>query len=450
MDSADVQSQPVAVPRRHKRIILCLDGTWNSGFEEIQRRDGNKVMKPTNTLKICRAVKPFDEKTETTQVTYYDLGIGALAEYPGTANRLLHVIDRTLGGAWGAGFEGNVEDALNFLAYNYEIGDEVYVFGFSRGAAQARAVTQFLDWNAGLPEKGDAYYLPRLFRLYVTTRARTGASEELIAANNAKREKEGRELIMPFRPIRVRYLGVWDTVMALGSRLDAVGEHTSVFGRTFYAGSAPARCVEQARQALAVDERRYDFRPEIWKESLPGQKMEQRWFAGVHANVGGSYGDDGLANVALHWIADGARAADLCIDDVFLGKYRPWVKHSLHESYTRFYSILDWFRQCSGEGVRSLLGHPQAANMTLDPSVIERMQTDAAELAVNGDGTAATAYRPRNVIELLAALGPNLAGYLHGLGISDPLPPDVTAKINQLTGHGRQLHAPADGARAHS
>jgi uncharacterized protein (DUF2235 family) len=141
MASSDEQSQHQVPPRREKRLILCLDGTWNSGFEEIQRRDGHKVMKPTNPLKICRAVKPFDAETGTAQITYYDLGVGALAEYPGAANRLLQRLDRTLGGAWGAGFEGNVEDALNFVAYNYESDDEVYVFGFSRGAAEARAVT---------------------------------------------------------------------------------------------------------------------------------------------------------------------------------------------------------------------------------------------------------------------------------------------------------------------
>ncbi|HET8773911.1 MAG TPA: DUF2235 domain-containing protein [Thermoanaerobaculia bacterium] len=431
MNSAGVQSSVAAAPRRQKRLILCLDGTWNSGFEEVQRRDGHTVMKPTNPLKICRAVKPFDEATGTAQVTYYDLGVGALAEYPGRANRLLQKLDRILGGAWGAGFEGNVEDALNFLAYNHEQGDDVYVFGFSRGAAQARAVTQFLDWNGGLPEKSDAYYLPRLFRLYVTTQAREGASQELIAENNEKRRQEGRPLIQPFRPVRVRYLGVWDTVMALGSRLDATGEHTSVTGRTFYAGTAPARCVEHARQALAIDEKRFDFRPEIWKDPGASQSMEQRWFAGVHSNVGGSYGDDGLANVALHWIADGAKAADLCIDDDFLGKYRPWVKHSLHESQTRFYRILDWYRQSLGHGTRSLLGHPKEANLTLDRSVIERMQADPKDLSVNGDGTPATPYRPQNVIQLLAALGPDLPGYLNNLGIAGPLPPDVMAAINR-------------------
>lgn len=245
-------------------------------------------------------------------------------------------------------------------------------------------------------------------------------------------EKPPLAPLKPFHHVRVRYLGLWDTVMALGSRLDAIGEHTSVLGRTFYAGTTPARCVEHARQALAVDEKRYDFRPEIWQGCLDGQTMEQRWFAGVHTNVGGSYGNDGLANVALHWIAKGAEDAGLAIDETFLKKYRPWVRHSLHESDTRFYRILDWWRNCSGEGVRSLLGHPGQANMTVDRSVVRRMQADPKDLAENGDGTPATAYRPQNVIDWLATLGPDLDGYLSDNKITEPLPADVTSKINQL------------------
>jgi len=445
MTSSDVQSP---APRREKRLIICLDGTWNSAFEETERRGGDKVMKPTNALKIARAVKNFDDATGMAQVTYYDLGVGALAEYPGTANRLLQSFDRKLGGAWGAGFEGNVEDALNFLVHNYEPGDEVFLFGFSRGAAQARAITTFLDWNGGLPAKRDAYYLPRLFRLYVTSQAAPGGSEsffkakneEIVEENKTRAPEHQRSLLDPFRKVRVRYLGVWDTVAALGSRLDAVGETTSVSERTFHFTPIPSACVEHARQALALDERRFDFRPEIWKNRHPHQTMEQRWFCGVHTNVGGGYGYDGLANVPLHWMADGAIAEGLALDAGFLESYRPWVKHSLYDSYARFYSILDGVRHRSGEGVRSLLGYPPEASLTLDPSVIVRMQADPKELTENGDGTPATPYRPQNVIE-----------YLAGLPELPPLPADVMAKVEPLrTRGGTSAAPPPPGAQAQS
>ena len=87
----------------------------------------------------------------------------------------------------------------------------------------------------------------------------------------------------------------------------------------------PPAIVKAARQALAIDERRKVFAPEVWKgTSAPGQSLAQRWFAGVHTNVGGGYEHDGLANTALHWMADEARAAGLDLNAPFLNVYRPW------------------------------------------------------------------------------------------------------------------------------
>ena len=135
-----------------RRIVLCLDGTWNSAFAEAKRRDGKTVLKPSNPLKLARAVKQF-AADGTEQIVYYAIGVGSLSVYPGTANWLLHQVDRILGGAFGARFEANVEDAVHFLTLNYEPGDEVFVFGFSRGAGTARAVTRFLEWNRGEPSQ---------------------------------------------------------------------------------------------------------------------------------------------------------------------------------------------------------------------------------------------------------------------------------------------------------
>ena len=165
-----------------KRIVLCLDGTWNNPFDEEQRDDGSTVLRPSNTLKLARAVRPRAADGRD-QLVYYDIGVGSLADYPGIANRLLHRADRILGGESAAGFEGNVEDALSFLAMNFEPGDEVFIFGFSRGAATARAITRFLQWSGGVPEKIDVYFLPRLFRAYVVGRgepAKLGAEIDAI------------------------------------------------------------------------------------------------------------------------------------------------------------------------------------------------------------------------------------------------------------------------------
>ena len=420
-----------------KRLVLCLDGTWAGAYNEAKRRDGQTVLKPANPLKMCRAVVPFDERAARAQITYYHIGVGGLAEYPGLSNRLLQRADRILGGGWGAGFEENIEGALHFLVLNFEPNDDVFIFGFSRGAATARAVTRFLDWNHGLPAKEDAYYLPRLFRHFVTSRGAVGAWEEEMAAINAERQREKRPLppLKPFRRVEVKYLGVWDTVMALGSRFEATTASTSGPSRTFYAGTAPAACVEHARQALAIDEHRFDFRPEIWTQQMPHQTMEQRWFAGVHSNVGGGYLHDGLANIAFHWVLAGAAAQGLKVDADFVAHYGPYAKHNLYDSYSLLYATLELLRGRIGGGQRSLVNVPQAANAKLDRSVIERIQAAPSELGAADESHPTEPYRPENVLTFLAKQ-PDLGAYLEAIGVHDgekiPLPEDVKRRIAEF------------------
>src|SRR5262245_32932065 len=114
-----------------RRLVLCLDGTWNNAYTLKKRTDSHAVFKPSNVLKVARAIIPYDADNDRQQVVRYDTGVGSLARYPGIPNRLLSLTDRGLGGAWGAGFEENVEEALEFLALNHQPGDEVYIFGFS-------------------------------------------------------------------------------------------------------------------------------------------------------------------------------------------------------------------------------------------------------------------------------------------------------------------------------
>ena len=227
--------------------------------------------------------------------------------------------------------------------------------------------------------------------------------------------------------------------MALGSRFRATGQSTSDAGRTFHAGTAPAKCVETARHALAIDETRYDFRPEIWSENNP-VTHRQRWFIGVHSNVGGGYDRDGLANVAFHWVLEGARLAGLRIDDRYIGFYRAWPYHSLYQSASRMFRVMDAVRFRTGRGRRSLTACPA---VELDPSVIKRMQDPLEKIADNPDPKAIKElYRPQNVIELLASK-PDLTAYLESLGIDQPLPADVQKRIEELRAAGLPRRAPA-------
>ncbi|HVS12713.1 MAG TPA: DUF2235 domain-containing protein [Thermoanaerobaculia bacterium] len=428
-----------------RRWILCLDGTWNSAYVRRKRDDGHEVLKPSNVLKLGRSVRPVDAAGRP-QVVVYDPGVGTLSRHPGASNRLLSVADRALGGAFGAGFEANVEEALTFLVHNQLPGDEVLLFGFSRGAATARAVTRFLDWSGGLPVKADAYYLPRFFREYVLAHGQRTAEEVRSAIDAARAGGSGRRPLAPFQRVEVTFLGVWDTVMALGSRFRSAGERTSTPSRSFHVGARPAACVRHARQALAVDEARYDFRPEIWIDHHPDQTLEQRWFAGVHSNVGGGYVDDGLANVAFHWILEGAVAQGLEVDQAFANAYPRYPHDRLYRSESLLYRVLDGGRLRYGRGRRRLVGWPATAHLSLSPSVIHRLQADPDARKDDGQlrhPDLRTRYRPPNVLRYLAAQ-PDLDAFLQQLGFADgarALPDDVPARIAELrAGRSDALH----------
>jgi uncharacterized protein (DUF2235 family) len=400
-----------------RRIVLCLDGTWNHTYMSKRRDDGSSVVKPTNVLKLARAVLPVDGSNRD-QVVQYDIGVGSLAKYPGFFNRVLASTDKVLGGVRGAGFEDNLEAALGFLGLNHEPGDEVFVFGFSRGAATAQALTRFLDWSGGLPAKRDNYYLPQLFREYVVSHGRR-ASADVIEVINEKRAAETNSLgpLQPFRPVDVALLGVWDTVVALGGR------------KSFHVAPRPARCVRHVRQAIAVDEVRYDFRPEIWEGAQDGQTLQQRWFAGVHSNIGGGYVDDGLANLAFRWMVAEAEQLGLAVDRDFVGHYRGYAQDRLYRSESSFYNVADRLRRKRGRGRRALVDRPAQAALALDKSVLTRIQSRPDDPRFPD---LRKSYRPGNVLRFFAAQA-DLDAYLRALKPNDPtLPDDARATVRKL------------------
>lgn len=414
------------VSDRPRRLVLCLDGTWNNPYKESDRQDDpgdesdesrrkGPLLKPSNVLKLSRAVLPRAPDGRD-QVTYYHIGVGALGDYPGVRNRVLGAVDRYVGGVWGAGFESNVEAAARFLAHNYRPGDDVFVFGFSRGAAQARALTRFLAWLPGLPTKRDVYWLARYYRDYLASQGRADPADTRVSLDD--------ELM----PICVQLLGVWDTVMSLGSRLRAQ-ERTSTSKYGFHTGDRPAGCVKHVRQALALDEERFDFRPEIWRGHGDGQTLEQRWFAGVHSNIGGGYRRDGLANVALQWMVGEASALGLAADEHFSKAYKPYPEDRLYQSQTFLFSALDTVLLRRGRGVRHLDGFPPEAGFTLDPAVLRRMRSTPEQ----GHERLVT-YRPGNLIAYLASL-PDFNAGLAALGLApdeQELPLAVLSTIGSL------------------
>lgn len=387
-----------------RRFVICLDGTWKNPYEEKQRDDGSRVLKPANPLKIARAVTPYDPVSARTQIAFYVPGVGGQIKYPGLTNRVLRMVDKQVGGIWGAGFESTVESAAGFLANNFEAGDEVFVFGFSRGAAQAQALTRFLDWMGGIPTKADAYFLPMLFRRYLESGGKGKPSDVKTSSGDSP---VGRLV-----PAEVLFLGVFDTVLALGGRFRSPGAGSS--DRAFQVGERPPKSVRHVRHALAIDERRHDFLPSVWKGCEPGTTLEQRWFAGVHSNIGGGYVKDGLANVPLRWILKEAEQFGLAVDSDFLAAYNAFPQDHQNESRGLFFRLMDRIRR--RDGVRSLEGYPDGANLILDRAVVHRLLADPAKFD-RLDGP----YRPENVRRMLSKLD-DLDGYLGRVFDGQPVP----------------------------
>ncbi len=399
-----------------KRIVICLDGTWQNPYRMRQRDDGSRVLKPSNVLKLSRAVLPDGLDDHTPQITYYDAGIGAVVRYPGRANRALSLADRFLGGIWGAGFEANIEEAFRFLAHNHTPGDRVFIFGFSRGAAQARALTHFLDWLGGVPAKGDTYFGPLFFLHWVKTRG-LGRPEDVVTA-------DGRRPDHPMNPVTVDLLGVWDTVTALGSRLHNT-RGTSMSKWFFYVRPEPAACVSNARQALAIDEQRFDYQPEIWLGCAANQTLSQRWFAGSHTNIGGGYVEDGLANISFRWLVDEASELGLGFDGDYAKHFKAYPQARLYPSSSLLFSAFELLRLRFGGGKRSLMGYQPEAGLELHRSVIHRIRSATAE------HEQLDRYRPPNVLSYLAAQD-DLGVTLETIGLTEEqrhLPPDVLETI---------------------
>ena len=369
-----------------RRIIICLDGTWASPSNLVERGDGTEVHKPSNVLKTYRAVVTRGED-QVDQISYYDEGVGALSAQRGLRNKALSKLDSFLGGAWGAGFEQNIESAYSFIVGNALPDDEIFVFGFSRGAGQARSLCRFIDWMGGTLHKRDAYFIPDFFKHYIESEGAAGASQSFIEQLIGTGKKIDRPVAA-----RIRFLGVYDTVLALGSRLRADfdgKQDTAAPGLAFHVGDKPPTIVSVARQALASDERRTDFRPELWQGAHAGQSVEQRWFPGVHTSIGGGYADDGLANGALRWMIDAAKAEGLVVDEDFLRFYRPWFGDTRDESYKGFMKVRGWMRGLRGEtGDRDLRAYANVSGLDVHDSAFKLLEYDAL-------------YRPENLLDFM-------------------------------------------------
>ncbi|MGV0814557.1 DUF2235 domain-containing protein [Mycolicibacterium boenickei] len=277
-----------------KRLVVCCDGTWNT---PDQKTDGKPT--PTNVAKVAMALAPRDHRGRE-QRLYYHRGVGTTRT------------ERLLGGAFGAGLFRDVCDTYRFVVQNYEPDDELFFFGFSRGAFTARS-TAGLIRNSGVLRRENADQVDQAFALY---RDRKRSSHPRSVEATLFRKMYSHEP-------PVRFLGVWDTVGALGIPMSG-WRLVNLFNRRYeFHDTDLSSTVGEAYQALAIDEKRGPFVPAVWSQSDPPpppdkQRLEQVWFSGVHCDVGGGYADHRLSDIALCWMLEKARGAELAfVDNAF-------------------------------------------------------------------------------------------------------------------------------------
>ncbi|HET6501985.1 MAG TPA: DUF2235 domain-containing protein [Amycolatopsis sp.] len=288
-----------------KKIVVCCDGTWSTPDQKA----------PTNVTRMAKAVLPTDAAGQE-QRMFYHRGVGT------------NGWDRFLGGVFGYGLSQCVRDTYRYLVQNFTPGDELYFFGFSRGAYTARSTVGFIR-NCGILRPEFADRVDEAYALYRDRRDQTHPTQAQATRFRATHSHE----------TKIRFIGVWDTVGALGIPLRGIGL-VNLFNRRFrFHDTALSRSVESAFQALAIDERRGPFRPAVWRKHplADGQRVEQMWFAGVHSDVGGGYPERQLAAITMAWMVERAREAGLALDPQ-ADEADPFGE--LHDSMTFPYGLL--------------------------------------------------------------------------------------------------------------
>jgi uncharacterized protein (DUF2235 family) len=356
-------------------IVICCDGTWNSADQEKKKVvvKGKEVEElcVTNVLKIaCRLCKT--KKDGSLQI-YYDQGVG-------TGN----LADRVGGGAFGDGLESNINDSYRFLIANYQPGDSIFLFGFSRGAYTARSIAGMIR-RCGILRRDAVRQYPEAKAMY-----RSGI--QAVDPNAVKfRSEFAIEADTP-----IQCVGVWDTVGALGIPLRAFGSANQK--RFQFLDTGLSRVVKFAFHALAIDEHRHPFLPTLWEtQPNPDQTVQQVWFAGAHSDVGGGYPEQGLSDIALDWMMDSAKTAGLEIDADVRAKLptRPDYKQKVHNSKSALYVF---------SGADRPVGGTKFGTEYFHKSIVERWR----------DGAADGEYRPKPLQPLAARLDALAKGPLDG------------------------------------
>lgn len=303
-----------------KNLVVCCDGTANSSV-------GNR----TNVLRLWLALERGPG-----QLAHYDPGVGTLGA-PDALTAIGRKLSRALDKATGKGVRQNVLEAYTFLMENYEVGDQIFLFGFSRGAYTVRALAGMLDMY-GLLSKGSSNFVPYIWQMY--------SNDENDSLSIGRRFQLGDEFKRINSRPTIRLIGVWDTVSSWGWFFNYRSlPRTRKFDR-----------VEHIRHAVAIDERRAAFRQNLF-DPAGKSDLQEVWFPGVHSDVGGGYPeeDSGLAKGALEWMLAESELLGLRVDPTIKAELlgyanpdnrpaiaKPDACGTLHESLAGGWRILEF------------------------------------------------------------------------------------------------------------
>jgi len=380
-----------------KRLVIFCDGTWNE-----------PTTRGTNVFRMLQATD-FSDKKGVPQIAHYVAGVGTRTKF-----------ERVIGGAFGFGVSNNIKDAYSFIVSNYNEGDEIFLFGFSRGAYTARSIAGFIH-NMGILGRCNLSHVTEAYDHYKDKSPswRPDGADALAF----------RKRYCYAGPTRIRFLGVWDTVGALGAPYgELIGRLLDKVFNTGFHSVTLSSSVDAAYHAMAADERRWPFRPtnmaltdyhrqrnaENVKDPNGGFLLyDERWFPGVHSNVGGGYDKCGLSDYALQWMATCAQQNGLAMQnfaDVCLSETRPFgpdPAQPLEDSQTLGYRLatvllvkipaLFGFKSVYPTSDQELAAHitwtgdyirpiPRDADIT---AVTEKMGIDATYRPVNIEAPAA-------------------------------------------------------------
>ena len=337
-----------------KRIAIFLDGTWNT------------LENNTNVWRL----KSLCDPGAADQTVYYSKGVGT--------NRG----EEHKGGIEGYGIDQEIIDAYTWLTECFEAGDEIFIFGFSRGAYTARSLSGLIC-KCGVLTQGAPLSIEQLYARY---QRGTGPTIHTLLQGSAPTDLEERWIVKYCAPTNIKMVGVWDTVGSLGNPVQPWKANISEY---HYLDTHLRVQNEFAFQALALDEQRKCFEPTFWTKTTenaspadsppdrPLPQVEQRWFVGVHANVGGGYASDVLAQPPLEWLMGKAAALGLKFRSTFVADPQTPVA-PITDSYAEF--VKGWYKRISRRFHRAVGTDPAVGtqrttrriNETVDGTVFDR------------------------------------------------------------------------------